>query len=160
FIKILMYDERINSDMQNFISKFGVTITTSNVSAVQQNNAYKGVNSIGDNNQLILGSAESRFGKVYGGIGLSNRLIGGDAIATSFLIHSLPDDFESIGYSNGSQSERENVFAFSHKKLDFVGVNNSTFMGWYADPASTNSNSYPTNATALGGLILLHLQVV
>lgn len=147
---VLMYGEGRNSDMQNFISKFGTTITTSNVSAAQQNSAYKVVNSVGESNQLILGSAESRFGKAYGGIGLADRLIGGDAITTSFLINSLPDDFESIAYTNGSLNERENVFAFGHKSLGFVGVNNSTFMGGYADPASTNSNSYPTNATASG----------
>lgn len=140
---VLMYGEGNATQMQSFFQKLGYTISTQSYTGLS--NVVSSTNAA---TELIIGNSTSHFGSAYQNISLVNRRIRGGGSASTFSITNLPVDFESVAY-NGSNNQS---FAYVHKTLGFVGVNNSVFMGGYITTAngSTMHSSYPMNSTANG----------
>lgn len=146
---VLMYGEGVQDDMKFFMNELGYSISTTAVTSVEHNNANIFLASSSNAASLILGNDSSYFGQKYNSGSLVGRLVGAHSTGTSFFIQNLPSDFVSLAVSNKSNNASIKNFAYVHKTLGFVGVNNSTFMGGYSSNATSN-NSYPTNSTAVG----------
>jgi hypothetical protein len=141
----LIYGEGISTHMIDFMNSLGTGAGSAiNISGTQHNQANRIVNSLSDNNKKILGENNTYFGAAYGGLPLSNKLIGGQGTGTEFLLNGLSSGYEVIAYANGTTSGNNNVFAFVHSSYGFVGVNSSTFMGGHYSATSAGSNNYPT----------------
>ncbi|WHT38485.1 hypothetical protein QNH98_15925 [Myroides sp. mNGS23_01] len=142
---VLMYGEGNDVYMRSFFQKLGYNISTQDYSrsAVSRVVSYPGTA-----NPLILGNNYSYFGSTYQNISLPGRNIRSGGSASTFSITNLPFDFESIAYNGSSNLS----FAYVHKTLGFVGVNNSVFMGGYVTTAGINTTAdyYPMNSTING----------
>jgi hypothetical protein len=146
----LIYGEGISNHMIDFMNSLGTGAgSATNVSGAQHNQANRIVSYLSEKNKKILGESYTYFGAAYGGLPLSNKLIGGQGTGTEFLLNGLPSSYEVLAYANGTTSGRNNVFAFVHNNYGFVGVNSSTFMGGHNSATSSGSNNYPT-ASYLG----------
>lgn len=138
---VLMYGESLSNQMSTFFNQLGYSgISTQD---------FEGVNNVvstsGRASQLIIGNSYSYFGGAYGGRSLASKGIRGGTSAKSFGISNLPSDFETIAYNNNNQS-----FAYVHKNLGFVGVNNAVFMGGHSTGGNENNSNYPLNCTPDG----------
>ncbi|MDM1045842.1 hypothetical protein HX004_07930 [Myroides sp. 1354] len=143
---VLMYGEGNDVHMRSFFQKLGYNISTQDYSrsAVSRVVSYPGTA-----NPLILGNNYSYFGSTYQNISLPGRNIRSGGSASTFSITNLPSDFETIAYNGSSNLS----FAYVHKTLGFVGVNNSVFMGGYVTTAgatNTKADNYPMNSTTNG----------
>lgn len=143
---VLMYGEGNDVYMKSFFQKLGYSISTQTYNSNGFSNVVSSKNSV---TELIMGNSNSYFGSAYQNISLENRRIKAGGSASSFSISNLPGDFDPIAY-NGSNNLS---FAYVHKTLGFVGVNNSVFMGGYVTTAGhskTKQPNYPMNSTTAG----------
>lgn len=143
----LVYGEGIAKHMTDFMNSLGTgSGSSSSISGTQHNQANRIVSSLSTKNRLILGESNKYFGQAYGSLPLSGKLLGGQTTGSEFFINSLPYQYEIIAQGNGVSSGNNNVFAFVHRDLGFVGVNSSNFMGGYNRVTSGGNNNYPTGS--------------
>ncbi|MVX36786.1 hypothetical protein [Myroides sp. LoEW2-1] len=136
----LVYGEGDVNNMTKFFNELGLAGSVSNNTA--SGAVYRVESNAQRQSRLIIGTSMKyfSFGDAIGGLaGLS---LGGHGTSTQITFNIYTDDVVPIAGTNGS-------FAFVHKKLGFVGVGSSLFMGGFYDDGGGN-NFYPLSATKDG----------
>lgn len=135
----------------NELSQNSTGVSYLNSTQTIRNQAARVVDTLSEQNQLLLGSSDRAFGKAYRTL---NGLLLGSHNSTSYEVNNLPEDFETIAYrSNSTEAITNMVFSFVHKNYGFVSIGNGDAMGGFTTTAaiSQNRNDYPTSSNSSTG---------